>query len=173
MRFRVPAWSGKPQVAVNGKACEGIKPGCYAVVDREWRVGDVITLSFDLDTIAHVKNDYIAFTRGPILLARDSRLDRSDIGEAFRSGILDGDRLPGLTPVRVPSDKIWMAFSAVVPIGSHYENPEGRNPAAVTFCDYASAGNEWSPDNHYRTWFPVERSPYDDLAETAKTRSEK
>ena len=173
VRFRVPAWSGKPQVAVNGKACEGIKPGCYAVVDREWRVGDVITLSFDLDTIAHVKNDYIAFTRGPILLARDSRLDRSDIGEAFRRGISDGDRLPGLTPVRVPSDKIWMAFSAVVPIGSHYENPEGRNSAAITFCDYASAGNEWSPDNHYRTWFPVERSPYDDLAETAKTRIEK
>ena len=173
VRFRIPSWSGKPKVTVNGKACEDIKPGRYAVVDREWSMGDVIELSFDMDTVAHVKDDHVAFTRGPILLARDGRLDRTDIGEAFRRSISDGDRLSELTPVRVPSDKIWMAFSAVVPIGSHYENPEGRNSAAITFCDYASAGNEWSPDNHYRTWFPVERSPYDDLAETAKTRSEK
>ena len=64
----------------------------------------------------------------------------------------------------------FVAFSAVVSIGSHYENPEGRNPSAVTFCDYASAGNEWSPDDHYRTWFPVERSPYDDLRDSATTR---
>ena len=31
----------------------------------------------------------------------------------------------------------------------------------MTFCDYASAGNLWRPDNFYRTWFPVEYSQFE------------
>ena len=52
-----------------------------------------------------------------------------------------------------------MAFAATLPLGSHDENPEGAHGAAVTFCDYASAGNTWRRDNHYRTWFPMEIAP--------------
>jgi hypothetical protein len=54
-----------------------------------------------------------------------------------------------------------MAFSAVLPLGSHHENPEGAHHAAVMFCDYASAGNEWRPGNYYRTWFPEEYSQFE------------
>jgi hypothetical protein len=50
-----------------------------------------------------------------------------------------------------------MLFSAVLPLGSHDENPEGQLPTAVTFCDYASAGNTWNRKDYYRTWFPLEQ----------------
>jgi hypothetical protein len=61
--------------------------------------------------------------------------------------------------VRSPSDDIWMAFSATLPIGIHHDTPEAYLPTTVFFCDYASAGNTWTRDNHYRTWFPVELGP--------------
>jgi hypothetical protein len=52
-----------------------------------------------------------------------------------------------------------MVFSATLPIGSHHENPEAELPTTVFFCDYASAGNTWTRDNYYRTWFPMEFGP--------------
>jgi hypothetical protein len=67
--------------------------------------------------------------------------------------------MPTFTPVRTPSDEIWMAFSVTLPIGSHTENPEASLPTTVFFCDYASAGDTWRRDNFYRTWFPIEYAP--------------
>ena len=69
--------------------------------------------------------------------------------------------MDGFAAVRAPSDDVWMAFSAVLPLGSHHENPEGEHWTPVTFCDYASAGNLWRPDNFYRTWFPEEYSQFE------------
>ena len=63
--------------------------------------------------------------------------------------------------VRAPSEDIWMAYSASLPIGSHTEHPDGRRPQTVFFCDYASAGNLWQPSNAYRVWFPMELGPAD------------
>jgi hypothetical protein len=103
----------------------------------------------------------VAVTRGPVLLARDSRFADGDMTEPFRAGIKDGQKMGGFEAVHAPSDDVWMAFSAVLPLGSHHENPEGAHRTQVTFCDYASAGNLWRPDNFYRTWFPVEYSQFE------------
>jgi len=109
--------------------------------------------------VAHVIDHSIAFTRGPVLLARDSRFADGDMMEPFRMGLRDGQEMTSFAPVRTPSDDIWMAFSATLPIGPHHANPEAALPTTVFFCDYASAGNEWRRDNFYRTWFPVEYGP--------------
>ena len=89
------------------------------------------------------------------------RFADGDLMEPFRKPVRDGEKIPTFAAVRAPSDDMWMAFSATLPIGSHHENPEGALPTTVFFCDYASAGNTWHRDNYYRTWFPVERSPLD------------
>jgi uncharacterized protein len=182
VRFRIPSWAGKGTTAkLNGKALDGVKAGAYLEVRHAWRLGDIVELSFDMPVVAHtiadrpasapgafagknakptVKPHYVAFTRGPVLLARDSRLDHGDFTEPFRMGaVSDGQVMGGFAPVRSPSDDVWMAFNAVVPIGSHTENPEGRYSEPATFCDFASAGNTWHRDNYYRTWFPIEWSP--------------
>ncbi|MBQ3808921.1 MAG: glycoside hydrolase family 127 protein [Kiritimatiellae bacterium] len=160
MRLRIPAWSAKTVVKVNGAAQDGVKPGSYFTVSRDWKLGDIVEITFDMPVVAHVIDHSVAFTRGPVLLARDSRFADGDMTEPFRRGaVADGQRLGGFSAVRTPSDDIWMAFSATLPIGSHHENPEGANGLAVMFCDYASAGNLWQPANFYRTWFPIEYGP--------------
>ena len=161
MRLRIPAWSESTVVKVNGAAQSGVKAGTYFSVSRDWRLGDIVEIWFDMPVVAHKLDHAVAFTRGPVLLARDSRFADGDMTEPFRAGIKDGQKMGGFAAVRAPSDDVWMAFSAVLPLGSHHENPEGAHRTQVTFCDYASAGNLWRPDNFYRTWFPEEYSQFE------------
>ena len=159
LRLRIPAWSAKTVVKLNGRGLDGVKPGSYYTIAHDWKLGDIVEVKFDMPVIAHTLEHHVAFTRGPVLLARDSRFADGDLTEPFRRGITDGQTMPTFAVVRTPSDDMWMAFSATLPIGSHHENPEGENPSTVFFCDYSSAGNTWCRDNYYRTWFPVEFGP--------------
>ena len=167
LRLRIPAWSANTIVKLNGKALDGAAPGGYFAIEREWKLGDIVEIAFDMPVVAHVMSHFVAFTRGPILLARDSRFGDGDLCEAlhtdvrFGGGVKDGEVRPTFVPVRSPSDDMWMAFSATLPIGAHYLNPEGSLPVTVSFCDYASAGNAWTRENNYRTWMPVESGPND------------
>ena len=161
MRLRIPAWSAKTVVTLNGKPLDGVKAGSYFSISREWKLGDIVTVAFDMPVVAHKLDHAVAFTRGPILLARDSRFNDGDMTEPFRAGIKDGQRMDCFAPVHVPSDDFWMAFTATLPIGSHHANPEGANYAEVKFCDYLSAGGMWSPGNYYRTWFPEEYDQFE------------
>ena len=156
VRLRIPSWSTKTIVRLNGEELPNVNPGTYFVLDRIWSFGDVVEVNFDMPVIAHVLDHHVAFTRGPVLLARDSRFKDGDLMEPFRRGIADGQPMPEFSAVRTPSDDYWMGFSATLGIGAHGENPEGANPKTVFFCDFASAGNTWARDDYYRTWFPVE-----------------
>ena len=159
LKVRIPAWSAKTTVQVAGKMLAGAKAGTYFTIRRNWQLGDVVEIQFDMPVVAHTLDHQVAFTRGPVLLARDSRFGDGDMTEPFRRGLKDGQVLPSFSAVRTPCDTMWMAFTATLPIGSHTENPEARLPTTVFFCDYASAGNAWRRDNFYRTWFPVEYGP--------------
>ena len=159
LRLRIPAWSAKTVVMVNGEGLAGVEAGRYFTVERDWKLGDIVEVVFDMPVVAHTLDHNVAFTRGPVLLARDSRFADGDMAEPFRRGIKDGAAMPTFSAVRIPSDDMWMAFSATLPIGSHHENPEASLPETVFFCDYASAGNDWRRDTCYRTWFPVEYGP--------------
>lgn len=159
VRLRIPAWSAKTVVKFNRKALDGVKAGSYFTINCEWKSGDVIEIIFDMPVVSHRMGYNVAFTRGPVLLARDSRFNDGDLMEPFRRGMQDGSVMTSFASVRVPTDNMWMAFSATLDIGSHSANPEGKLPSTVFFCDYASAGNEWARGNYYRTWFPVEYGP--------------
>lgn len=160
LRLRIPAWSAKTTVKLNHQPLNGVVAGSYFTIDRTWAIGDQIDITFDMPVVAHVENHHVAFTRGPVLLARDSRFNDGDMSEPFRrNGVKDGEKQKSFNAVRTPSDDIWMTFTATLPIGSHDENPEGAYPTTVSFCDFASAGNTWTRDNTYRTWFPIEYAP--------------
>ena len=167
LRLRIPSWSAKTQVKLNGKAFADVKAGTYFTIDHDWALGDIVEIKFDMPVVQHVLDHHVAFTRGPVLLARDSRFNDGDLTEPLRScvgdvvhgGASDGQVMTTFTSVRTPSEQFWMTFSATLPLGPHHANPEGANPATVFFCDYASAGNLWRRENYYRTWFPVEIPP--------------
>jgi hypothetical protein len=71
---RYPNWvkPGEFQVQVNGKPVEVITgPGSYVAIDRKWKKGDVIDITFPMHTsVKYLPNvpQYVALMHGPILL---------------------------------------------------------------------------------------------------------
>jgi len=135
--LRIPAWSAKTEVALNGKAVLGAKPGAYLELAREWKSGDTITLRFDM-SIRHEPGDLeqhgkASFYRGPILLAHDEQMARGE--GKFRP---------------------WMLLEAPIP---------GGQP--LKLCDFASAGanggpyRSWLPATGLRPPPPVPLLPAD------------
>ena len=51
--------------------------------------------------------------------------------------------------MQAPDAEIYAAFAAFLQVGTH-DNP----PRAVSFCDYASAGNTGDAKSFYRVWLP-------------------
>lgn len=82
VQVRIPEWSQKNRVRVNGKRLK-VVPGQYAVIEREWKAGDRIDIEFEM--IARLidapkgstegSENYQAVTWGPIVLARDENID--------------------------------------------------------------------------------------------------
>jgi DUF1680 family protein len=71
---RIPGWSKRNSVKVNGNAVAGATPGEYLAIKRRWSVGDVVELGFDMQPQAVHANlavtddrGRIAFQRGPIV----------------------------------------------------------------------------------------------------------
>ncbi|MDR3687993.1 MAG: glycoside hydrolase family 127 protein [Fimbriimonas sp.] len=132
LALRVPAWSERTEILVNGKA-QPVTPG-YTKVRRTWRSGDRVTIVLDMRARTVELNGQMALRRGPVVLALDNRLTRaSDREVALQSN-------PELAPDPPAAKRIgaWMAFDV----------------GPLTFCDYASAGNAFSEENVFRTWLP-------------------
>ncbi len=84
MFVRVPGWSVKNSVKVNGKEIEGAKAGEYLKIHRQWAANDVIEMSFDMRTHLLKANPAVtedrgrvAFQRGPIVFCME-QLDQPD-----------------------------------------------------------------------------------------------
>ena len=157
LRLRIPSWSAKTVVKLNGRPVKDVKPGAYLDLAREWRMGDAVTIDFDWTCQAHALNDYVAFTVGPIALARDMRFHDGDIGEIVRiKEFVPEGPVAKAEQVRVLSDDMWMNWALPLPMGAHRESMEKRLPDIVRFCDYASAGSTWDSSSSFRVWLPLE-----------------
>jgi hypothetical protein len=132
LALRIPAWSVRTQLKVNGKA-QPVQPG-YARVRRTWRKGDRVEIAFDMSAKVVACNGEVALQRGPVVLSLDNRITPASAGQ------ITLDQNPALKPDPAAAKKIgaWMAFEV-----------EG-----LIFCDYASAGNAFSEQNTFRTWLP-------------------
>src|SRR5580765_6464137 len=70
LHLRIPAWADSAQVAVNGKAVVGIKPGEYLPVERRWTSGDVVRLSMEMPPQVLEANPRVADDTGRVALQR-------------------------------------------------------------------------------------------------------
>ena len=78
IRLRIPRFIKR--VTLNGKPLD-IQPGSYLSLTRQWLNSDIILMEFDFSLQEISSPDggnYIAFMRGPLLLAADSRMDVPD-----------------------------------------------------------------------------------------------
>lgn len=149
--FRIPAWSLKSTISVNGEAYNDIKSGEYKKITRRWEKGDKVFLKFDLTGRVESRNGYQAIVRGPVVLARDSRFND---GFIYESAVVNENR--GKVNLVVSGRKpagVWMSFTAPLILGTDLEG-DFRNPRQISFCDFASAGNTWGEDSRYKVWIP-------------------
>ncbi len=172
--LRIPAWSRKTFVTVNGEKTEleTIANAYYYGITRKWAKGDKIILELDMRarvihpvpnpvdiiftaiqwqyqyTVPRIVHEspeakyHIAIERGPIVLARDARLDGT-VDEAVDIAY-DADGFVELAP----SNKA--KFDTVV----EYAVPQ-NNGKTFTVIDYSSAGKTWREDSKYACWLPT------------------
>jgi hypothetical protein len=80
---RIPGWSKRNTVKVNGSPVAGVTAGEYLPIKRSWSAGDAVELSFDMQPQAVHANlavtddrGRIAFQRGPIVYCME-QLDQA------------------------------------------------------------------------------------------------
>lgn len=141
--FRIPHWSKKTTVKVNGKAIEGVQPGKYLEINRRWKSGDIVELMFDfsLQYWAGEREcaNKVSIYRGPLLLTYDRRFNDIDPDDLPP---LDGDTLRG----KVLKSEGWFAPILLIEFTA-------KDQRKLALCDFGSAGSGGSP---YRSWLKVE-----------------
>jgi hypothetical protein len=84
--LRIPGWSAKNSVKVNGTSVSGAQAGEYLALRRKWSANDVVEMEFDMTTHLlkanpAVTEDHgrVAFQRGPIVFCMEQpdQLDRA------------------------------------------------------------------------------------------------
>lgn len=144
LRLRIPEWSEKTAVTVNGSPVSGVRPGSYAVIERRWMPADQVRLKLDMRArVLRPPSDnagrFVAVARGPLLLARDLRLGQTGIE----------------TPVNLAAGKDGSLALKTIPkvegIGMAFAAPQTTD-GDIRLCPYASAGSSWDQRSRFRVW---------------------
>ncbi len=170
VRVRIPGWSTKSIVKVNGTAVNGATPGEYLAIRRRWSGNDTIELAFDMTTHLLKANPAVtedrgrvAFQRGPIVYCME-HLDQPDqkiatelvgykvhldeqTATRFEPGLLDGVEVlshPG--SFNNASKKEALYFSATSPA------PTEDTPVTIKLIPYYAWANR-APSS-MQVWIP-------------------
>ncbi|EFZ37109.1 hypothetical protein HMPREF0663_11167 [Hoylesella oralis ATCC 33269] len=159
LSLRIPEWSKDTKVTLNGNDVVPAHNGSYLQINRKWSDGDHVELVLDMRAQLHFMGEnpqYLAITRGPVVLTRDARLSGADV-QAIITPDVDKNGNLDLIPVANRNPNIWMMFKACFyPESYKEEEPE---PIEVELCDYASAGNATSSFPFFKVWMPQLYNP--------------
>ncbi len=154
MRLRIPQWSKKTTLAVNGESLGNMTPGKYVNIERIWKSGDAIVLNLDMRGRVISLGEFpknMAIVHGPIVLSRDTRFP-GPANESIIKPVTDKEGFIELIPVEQKSAGVWMEFNAAFIPESYAEG--GSKPISIILCDYASAGNSQEGHSYFRVWLP-------------------
>jgi hypothetical protein len=143
LRLRIPRWSERTRVRVNGDTVKGVRAGTYLTLHRRWKRGDRVQVRFDFRLHRWVGErecrGLTSLYRGPLLLTYDRRLNDCD-----------PDDVPALDARTLRVHRIEWTGSAPAP--QLLVRCAGQRRGELVLCDFASAGEGGSP---YRTWLTV------------------
>jgi len=156
LHLRVPGWSDGMRVQVNGASTPvSGKPGGYVKLERQWESGDEIRIEMEMPVKVHRLSDayreFAAFTRGPLTLAADSRIN--PMGVDFELYEIDSD--PSFELAEESGEASYLAG----PVDVSYGSGEGHQSMKLHLMDFVSAGDAWDVSNRYRVWFPLVYDP--------------
>ncbi|MBE6629638.1 MAG: hypothetical protein E7624_02165 [Ruminococcaceae bacterium] len=150
--LRIPAWSRNTTLALNGELIDAT-PGTYVELTRVWHCDDRIELFFDMRTevlspegeLPDEDSPYhVALRRGPLTLARDSRL-QGNIHDPVCIET-DAEGYATVEPLDTVPFKYFHAFRVKQSDGTWLET-----------VDYASAGHTWDNRSLVSAWMPTRR----------------
>ena len=99
LKLRVPGWCQNAEIKVNGKAQPQATAGTFAVLNREWKNGDVVTARFPMTPrVLPGVNDSVSVRRGPLIYSLK-------IDENWE--IKDKGKVPGFDAYIVTPDSPW------------------------------------------------------------------
>lgn len=142
LKFRIPSWSAKSVVKLNGKILDNVKSGTYLDIKRTWQNEDAVELSFDMSPHYWVGEreceSKTSIYRGPVLLAWD---------QCFNEG--NYDDMPELDSHSLELKQVDI---------TDYPHPlfvfsvRSKKGKEIFLCDFATAG---MTGTLYRSWLPV------------------
>jgi Beta-L-arabinofuranosidase, GH127 len=68
LELRIPQWCASPRITVAGQPMQGVKPGSFCRIDRQWKNGDEVVINFPMELRA--TKDYlqtVTLERGPLI----------------------------------------------------------------------------------------------------------
>jgi DUF1680 family protein len=136
LKLRIPHWSARTRVRLNGTIIKGVNAGSYLEISRRWRRGDRIELELDM-SLHYWQGEKecrgkVSLYRGPVLLTYDRRFNAVDPHEI---PLLDVAKMR----VRlVEQPGAWVAVD--------YKGHAGER---LRLCDFSSAGEGGAP---YVSW---------------------
>lgn len=149
--FRIPYWSKKTTVKVNGKSVKAVS-GTYCEINRYWYASDTVELLFDMrcEIIKPYDGEYsdensryhVALRRGPLMLARDARLEDS-IETPVDFTKYESDGYVPCEPASAPFPHFF-CFEVTQSDGT-----------VIPMLDYASAGRTWDENSLTTVWMPT------------------
>jgi DUF1680 family protein len=146
LKLRIPYWSARSRVSVNGERIKGVAPGTYLAIDRKWKKGDRIELRLDMSehfwTGEQECKGGVSMYRGPVLMTYDRRFNK-----------VDPDDLPRLDARTLKRRRVrWKGKMAPIML-FEYRDDKGRK---LSLCDFGSAGQAGSP---YKSWLKISGTP--------------
>ncbi len=149
IRVRIPEWANDVTLRVNGVALNNVKAGSYYKVSRTWKSGD--TISYDYQSKAHLIHGSadcsnpnaqynVVVKRGPLVFARDRRIEGDEIFKPVTFVETDGKLQTELTEVNFRNQ-----------VGLKVKTADGY----ITLVDYGSAGKTQSDESIMCLWIPT------------------
>ncbi|MFH1070474.1 MAG: beta-L-arabinofuranosidase domain-containing protein [Candidatus Glassbacteria bacterium] len=155
LRLRVPEWSLRTSISAGAAEVSSVAPGSYARITKYWNRGDAVKLALDLRgrVICHPGgSQQFAVMRGPIVLARDSRLSDEDVDAEMQRPVAESGFIE-LQPDSAAAQTFWMVYR--VPVVGDPAGGQNGEKRTIRMCDFASAGDVLDPSVRYRIWLPA------------------
>ncbi len=171
--LRIPGWSTKNSVRVNGKAIDGAQPGEYLAIRRRWASGDHVEIAMDmtpqvLEANPAVMEDVgkLVLQRGPVVFCMEEldqkvRSRQINMGDyaAHKTGEtkahFDPDLLDGVVVLEHPGS-ITPAAEQVGLYHAATTSPDTHDATTLTLIPYYAWANR-TPSS-MQVWIPYKRA---------------